>query len=314
VLATGRRVLDRESAALAALGARLDHTFAAAIELIFGLSGRVVVTGIGKSGHVARKIASTLASTGTPALFVHPSEASHGDLGMITQSDAVLALSNSGETAELGDIIAYTSRFAIPLIAITGTEENTLFRAADLALALPDEPEACPMGLAPTTSTTMMLALGDAIAVSLIERRGFTESDFRAFHPGGKLGRILLRVANIMHGADRLPLAPPGTEMSEAILLMTSSGFGCVGVVAPDGRLVGIVTDGDLRRHMGPDLMGSPVEAVMTPAPKTIGPSALAAEALRQMNARAITSLFVVEDERPIGILHIHDLLRAGVM
>jgi len=316
VLETARRVLNQESRALAALATQLDGRFTRAVEQLFALRGRAVVTGMGKSGHVARKIAATLSSTGTPSLFVHPGEASHGDLGMITPEDAVLALSNSGEAAELNDIVAYTRRFAIPLISMTGSEENTLARAADLALVLPPEPEACPMGLAPTTSTTMMIALGDALAVALMERRGFSKDDYRVFHPGGKLGRVLLRVSSVMHGPEQLPLVAPELPMSEAILAMTRSGFGCVGVVDPEGRLIGIITDGDLRRHMGPALMSAPVREVMTRDPKTIGPQALAAEALRIMNmsAHPFTALMVVEDEKPIGILSVHDLLRAGVM
>ena len=316
VIATARRVLGQEAHALAALADLLDGDFAHAVELFFGLKGRVVVTGMGKSGHVARKIAATFASTGTPALFVHPGEASHGDLGMITADDAVLALSNSGEAVELDAILAYTRRFAIPLVGITGGTDNTLARAADLALILPREPEACPMGLAPTTSTTMMLGLGDALAVALMERRGFSEEEYRTFHPGGQIGRVLLKVSDVMHGAGALPLVKPDRPMSEAIIVMTQHGFGCAGVVNAKGRLVGIVTDGDLRRHMGPSLMESPVETVMTHAPKTIGPDALAAEALGLMNMsdKPFTAMFVVADAKPIGIVSVHDLLRAGVM
>jgi arabinose-5-phosphate isomerase len=316
VIATARRVLDQEAHALTALAAQLDGAFAGAVELFFGISGRVVVTGMGKSGHIARKIAATLSSTGTPALFVHPAEASHGDLGMITEQDAVLALSNSGEAAELGAILAYTRRFSIPLVSVTGNIENTLARAADLTLVLPDEPEACPMGLAPTTSTTMMMALGDALAVALMERRGFGEDNYRIFHPGGQLGRKLLRVSDVMHGTDRLPLVAPALPMSEAILVMTRSGFGCAGVVDAGGDLIGIVTDGDLRRHMSPDLLAEPVAAVMTREPKTIGPEALAAKALGLMNSgvRPVNALLVVQGTRPVGIVSIHDLLRAGIM
>jgi len=316
VISTGRRVLLQEAKALRALSDQLDGHFTSAIELFFVLSGRVVVTGMGKSGHVARKIGATFSSTGTPALFVHPGEASHGDLGMITADDAVLALSNSGEAAELGAILAYTRRFAIPLICMTGNSDSTLARAADLALILPAEPEACPMGLAPTTSTTMMLALGDALAVALMERRGFSPEDFRTLHPGGKLGRVLLRVSSIMHGPERLPLVTPDTPMSAVILVMTRSGFGCAGVIDGRGDLVGIVTDGDLRRHMGPGLMTAPAADVMTHEPKTIGPDALAAEALGIMNLseHPFTAMLVVEDRKPIGILSVHDLLRAGVM
>jgi len=316
IIATARRVLGQEAEALHAVAARLDRVFSQAIEVIYGIKGRVVVSGMGKSGHVGRKIAATLASTGTPAMFVHPGEASHGDLGMITADDAVLALSNSGEAAELDAILAYSRRFAIPLIAMTGSADNTLARTADLALVLPREPEACPMGLAPTTSTTMMIGLGDALAVALMERRGFSEDDYRTFHPGGQIGRILLKVSEVMHGPEGLPLIAPERPMSQAIIVMTEHGFGCAGVVDGDGRLVGIITDGDLRRHMGPALMESPVGTVMTRGPKTIGPDALAAEALGVMNLseKPFTAMFVVEDDRPIGIVSVHDLLRAGVM
>jgi arabinose-5-phosphate isomerase len=308
-----RRVLRTERQGLEALAASLDGSFAAAIDVFAAVQGRVVVTGMGKSGHVARKIAATLASTGTPAQFVHPAEASHGDLGMIAASDAVLALSNSGDTAELGDIVAYAARFRIPLVAMTRRAPSVLAEAADVALVLPATEEACPLGLAPTTSTTMMLALGDAIAVALLERKGFSSEDFKVFHPGGRLGRRLLRVADIMHGGSAVPLVPRGAPMSEAVLVMTAKSFGCVGVTEA-GRLAGIVTDGDLRRHMESDLLARAVEEVMTASPKTIGPGALAAEALGIMNERAITSLMVVDEERrPLGILHIHDCLRAGI-
>ncbi len=310
--AAAARVLRLEAEALIALADSLDGAFARALEILAGVRGRVIVTGMGKSGHVARKIAATLASTGTPALFVHPAEASHGDLGMITAEDAVVALSNSGETAELGDIVGYTRRFRIPLIGVTRRAGSSLAERSDVALVLPGTPEACPLGLAPTTSTTMMLALGDALAVALLERRGFTASDFQVFHPGGALGGRLLKVSELMH-ADP-PLAAPDTPMSEAILTMTAMRFGCVGVVDATGVLVGIVTDGDLRRHMGPELVSATAEAVMTRGPRTIRPGALAAEALALMNEWRITSLFVTEeDRRPVGILHVHDLLRAGV-
>ena len=309
-----RRVLRAEVEGLRALAESLDGGFADAIETLARISGRVIVTGMGKSGHVARKIASTLASTGTPSFFVHPGEASHGDLGMVASGDAVLALSNSGDTAELADILAYTKRFRIPLIAMTRRSESALCEAADVALVLPQSAEACPMGLAPTTSTTMMLALGDAIAVALLDRKGFSADDFQVLHPGGQLGRQLLRVADIMHRDAAMPLVPAGSTMAEAILVITEKSFGCAGVVDPAGRLIGIVTDGDLRRHMGEALLSARVEAVMTPTPKTIRPQALAAEALGQMNSQAITSLFAVDEgSRPLGILHIHDCLRAGV-
>jgi arabinose-5-phosphate isomerase len=272
---------------------------------------------MGKSGHVARKIAATLASTGTPALFVHPAEASHGDLGMIVAGDAVLALSNSGETPELADLIAHARRYALPLVGVTGRAGSTLAEAADVALLLPAAREACPMGLAPTTSTTMQMALGDALAVALLTRRGFGPSDFRQIHPGGKLGARLRRVRELMHTGDELPLVAPELRMDAALLVMTEKRFGCLGVVGEEGRLAGIVTDFDLRRAMATDLLTRRVEAVMNRTPFTIGPDTLAAEALHDMmhaRARPITTLFVVDAAgRPIGILHIHDLLRAGV-
>jgi arabinose-5-phosphate isomerase len=257
-----------------------------------------------------------LASTGTPALFVHPAEASHGDLGMIVPGDVVLALSNSGETAELADLVAHTRRFGLKLIGITARDGSALATAADVALLLPAAAEACPMGLAPTTSTTMQLALGDALAVALLTRRGFTAVDFRQFHPGGKLGARLRRVRELMHVGEAVPLAPPDTLMDRALLLITEKRFGCLGITDPGGRLVGIITDGDLRRAMGPDLLVRRAAEVMTTSPRTIGPEALAAEALHVMNARErlITSLFVVDTGgRPVGILHVHDLLRAGI-
>jgi arabinose-5-phosphate isomerase len=307
-LEAARRVLALEAEALLALSASLDDRLAQAVSLLAGATGRVVVTGMGKSGHVARKIAATLASTGTPSLFVHPAEASHGDLGM----------SNSGETPELADLVGHAKRFGLPLVGITGRADSALARAADVALVLPEAPEACPMGLAPTTSTTMQLALGDAVAVALLTRRGFTAADFRVFHPGGKLGARLSRVRDLMHGAAELPLAPPETPMEAAIVAMTAKRFGCLGVQGADGRLLGIITDGDLRRALevggGAALLGRTAEQVMTRAPRTVRPETLAAEALHEMNARSITALFVVDGEgRPAGILHIHDLLRAGV-
>ena len=271
---------------------------------------------MGKSGHVARKIAATFASTGTPAHFVHPAEASHGDLGMIVPGDAILALSNSGETAELADLISHAIRFAIPLIAITGRAQSTLAQAADITLLLPPSAEACPMGLAPTTSTTMQLALGDALAVALLNRRGFTHSDFQAFHPGGKLGAKLRRVASLMHTGDALPITTAGLPMPQALLLMTGKGFGCVCVVDAAGALAGIVTDGDLRRAMGPDLLSRRVGEIMNTRPLTARPDMLAAEALRVMTdrPRPITTLFVLDSARkPVGLLHVHDLLRAGI-
>ena len=314
-LASARRVLGLEAEAIGALSAALDGRFAQAVEILVQVHGRVVVSGIGKSGHIARKIAATFASTGTPAIWVHPAEASHGDLGMIAREDAVLVLSNSGETAELRDLVTYAKRFAIPLVSMVGRAGSNLAEAGDVALVMPPMSEACPMGLAPTTSTTLMLALGDALAVALMRRRGFTAEDFQVLHPGGKLGRVLVRVQDIMHGPDELPLIAPEATMDAALLRMTEKRFGCVGVVDGAGRLVGIITDGDLRRHMGGGLLSKRVDEVMTANPKTIRPKALAAEALGRMNAdqRPFLCMFVVEDGRPVGILHIHDILRAGV-
>jgi arabinose-5-phosphate isomerase len=313
-IAVARRVLRTEIAGLEALERELDSSFIAAADLLKAVTGRVIVTGMGKSGHVARKIAATFASTGTPAQFVHPGEASHGDLGMIAAGDAILALSNSGDTAELADIVAFSRRFRVPLIAMTRRDASVLAEAADVTLRLPATAEACPMGLAPTTSTTMMLALGDALALALLERRGFSESDFQRLHPGGQLGRQLLRVADIMHKDDAVPVVPRGTVMAEAILVMTAKTFGCIGIIDAKGRLDGVITDGDLRRHMGDALLRCAVETVMSKTPKTIRPQALAAEALGTMNQYSITSLFVLDEERrPLGIVRMHDCLRVGV-
>lgn len=315
-LDVARSVLATEAVGLRALAAGLDETFTRAVDLLASATGRVVVSGMGKSGLVGRKIAATFASTGTPALFVHPGEASHGDLGMVVAGDAVLALSNSGETTELADLVAHTRRFALPLVAITARAGSALAAAADGALVLPAAAEACPMGLAPTTSTTMQMALGDALAVALLTRRGFTAADFHRIHPGGMLGARLRRVRELMHTGDAIPLAQPDMPMDRALLVMTEKRFGCLGVVGSDARLAGILTDGDLRRAMGPGLLDRLVRDIMTASPRVIGPDALAAEALRIMNApeRPITALFVVDPGgRPIGILHVHDLLRAGL-
>jgi len=311
-----RRVLRTEIAGLEALAEALDESFVRASDVLARVKGRVIVTGMGKSGHVARKIAATFASTGSPAQYVHPGEASHGDLGMIAAGDAVLALSNSGDTVELADIVAHTRRFRIPLIAMTRRGASALAEAADISLVLPASAEACSLGLAPTTSTTMMLALGDALAVALLERKGFRTEDFQVLHPGGRLGKELLRVADLMHSGDALPLVRSGALMEDAWSVMTAKSFGCIGVLDESGHLAGIITDGDLRRHMhkGNDLLAEPVDRVMTPRPKTIRPQALAAEALGQMNAQAITCLFVVDEARhPLGIVHMHDCLRAGI-
>ncbi len=313
-LEEAKKVLDLEIRGLEALKNVLDASFAAAIEIVFSLKGRLIVTGMGKSGHVARKIASTLASTGTPAFFIHPAEASHGDLGMILPGDAVLALSYSGETRELEAIIRYTSRQGVPLIAMTQRKESALSKEAAVTLVLPSVPEACPNGLAPTTSSTMMMALGDALAVVLLAKKGFSKEDFKSFHPGGDLGNRLKRVKEIMHKGDAIPLVTEGTPISQGIQIMTSKKFGCVGVLNAEGQLTGIITDGDLRRHMGDGFLHKMVTDVMTKSPKIIAPDALLEEALHLMQG-TITSLFVVDENRiPLGLLHIHDLLRIGLV
>jgi len=311
LLATGRRVILRESAALEMLAEGLGDGFADAVRLILDAPGRVIVSGMGKSGHIARKIAATFASTGTPAHFVHPAEASHGDLGMLTKGDVVLVLSNSGETPELADIIAYTQRFGIPLIGVAANRDSALIRQCDLALILPRAPEACDTGIVPTTSTTMTLALGDALAIALMEHRKFSPENFRVFHPGGKLGARLSRVGDLMH--RDMPMVPIGAPMSDALLAISARGFGVVGVARDDGALAGIITDGDLRRHMQ-GLLERRAEEVMTATPLTIAPDALAEEAVALMNERKVTCLFVTEGDLPVGILHIHDCLRAGVV
>jgi arabinose-5-phosphate isomerase len=313
-----RRVLEMEIEGIAALARALETSlapaFTAAVDTIQAVRGRLIVTGMGKSGHVARKIAATMASVGTPAQFVHPAEASHGDLGMITKRDAVLALSNSGETAELEPLVAYCKRFAIPLIAMTSGAESALSEAADVKLLLPTQPEACPLGLSPTTSTTMMLAFGDALCVACLERRGFSAKDFQVLHPAGKLGRKLLRVADIMHSGSLMPLGHPEQPMAEILLEMTAKRQGCCGIVQADGKLVGIITDGDLRRAMDSDLVHKRAGLVMTPRPLTVRPEAFAAEALGLMNTRKITGVFAVRAGKPLGFVHLHDLLRAGVV
>jgi len=311
-LQEAKRVLLAEAEALKTLADKLDGDFTRAVEKLKSISGRIIISGMGKPGHIGRKIAATMASTGTPAYFVHPGEASHGDLGMIAPADAVIMLSNSGATAELADMIAYTRRFEIPLIAITSNADSELGRHADFRLLLPKLPEACPLELAPMTSTTMMLALGDALAAALMAARGFTAEKFSHFHPGGKLGHKLLKVSDLMHTGDELPLCQPHTNMKDVLVLMSSKGFGCVGVVQ-NQKLIGVITDGDLRRKMGDALLTQSAEQIMTQDPRTIAPAALAAEALAHM--KKITTLFVVDAANaPVGILHIHDLLRAGVV
>ncbi|MFY9288797.1 MAG: KpsF/GutQ family sugar-phosphate isomerase [Alphaproteobacteria bacterium] len=313
LLATAQHVLIAESAALTEMAGQLGADFIKAVHFLVNCKGRVIVSGMGKSGHIARKIAATMASTGTPSHFVHPGEASHGDLGMIMKDDVVIALSNSGETAELTDLVSYTRRFSIPLIAITRKSQSSLGGAADVTLELPNAPEVCPMGLAPTTSTTMQLALGDALAVATLECKGFTAEDFRNFHPGGKLGKILLRVNEIMHSGSELPVALESDVMSNVLVIMTEKRFGCAAIVNKDGMLSGIITDGDLRRHMQGDLLKKSAADVMTKNPLSIQPQMLAAEAIKILNETKRTQLLVAENGKPVGILHIHDLLRAGI-
>jgi arabinose-5-phosphate isomerase len=316
VIESALRTLQLESSGIdglaAALRGPLSSSFLAAVDLIRGAEGRIIVTGMGKSGHVARKIASTLASTGTPALFVHPSEASHGDLGMIAGNDIILALSWSGETAELKNLTDYSRRFRIGLIAMTANADSTLARAADVVLTMPQAREACPHNLAPTTSSLVQLALGDALAIALLESRGFTAAQFGLLHPGGKLGALLKLVRDLMHTGAAVPLKPLGTRMADAIIEMSTKGFGCVGITDARGQLVGIITDGDLRRHMQNGLLDQSVEDVMTYGPKTVEPDQLISETLDLLNKMKVTALFVVEAGKPVGIIHVHDLLRAG--
>jgi arabinose-5-phosphate isomerase len=316
-ISSALRTLDAEASGVTALAAALQSdlgpAFVAAADLILNAKGRLIITGLGKSGHIGRKIAATFASTGTPAFFVHAAEASHGDLGMITADDVIMALSWSGEQAEMKNLITYAARFGIPLIAMTSDGNSTLGQAADVSLVLPKAREACPHNLAPTTSSLMLLALGDALAIALLEGRGFTSTDFSVLHPGGKLGAMLKYTRDLMHSGDAVPLKPLGTRMSDALVEMTSKGFGCVGIIDAKGHIVGIVTDGDLRRHMRPDLMTVVVDEVMTKSPKTISRDLLAGEALDMLNTAKITALFVTDAKKPVGIVHLHDLLRAGV-
>ncbi|MDF1856656.1 KpsF/GutQ family sugar-phosphate isomerase [Pseudooceanicola sp.] len=317
-LTTARRVIGIEAAALNLLESALDDSFAEAVEVMLNARGRIIVCGMGKSGHIARKIAATLASTGTPAQFVHPAEASHGDLGMVAQGDVALILSNSGETSELADILAHAKRFRIPVIGVAGNASSTLMQQSDVGIVLPEADEACGTGVVPTSSTTMALALGDALAVALMEQRQFTAEHFRAFHPGGKLGAQLRLVRDLMHRGDALPLVAGSAPMSDVLIEISQKGFGVAGVTGPDGRLAGIITDGDLRRHMSGLLDHSAAE-VMTADPRFISPDALVQEAVATMNERRITCLFVVDQSQDpgsgqaIGLIHIHDCLRIGL-
>ncbi|MGB1463436.1 MAG: KpsF/GutQ family sugar-phosphate isomerase [Parvibaculales bacterium] len=311
-LTSARNTLTAEAAGLTQLADALGDNFVQAVDVLEAAQGRVIVSGMGKSGHIGNKIAATMASTGTPASFVHPAEASHGDLGMITQDDVVLALSWSGGTQELASLLNYTTRFKIPLIAITSGADSLLGKAATICLTLPKAEEACPNGLAPTTSTTMQLALGDALAVALLERRNFSAADFKNFHPGGKLGASLSRIADVMHQGEALPLIDGAMKMDEAIVVMTEKGFGCLGITDDKGKLIGIVTDGDLRRHMADDLLTKTASDIMTTEPQTIGGDRLTAEALSLMQESKIQCLFVCEQGLPIGLVRVLDLLRLG--
>jgi arabinose-5-phosphate isomerase len=317
LIASAVRTLESEAGGIAALTAAihdgLGQTFTAAVELMHHARGRVIITGMGKSGHVGRKIAATFASTGTPAFFVHPSEASHGDLGMITADDVIMALSWSGETAELTDLTNYSRRFRIGLIAVTANAESALSKTADIVLLMPQAREACPHNLAPTTSTLMQQALGDALAIALLESRGFTALEFAKLHPGGRLGAMLKFVRDIMHRGDAIPLVRVGTRMADALVVMTAKSLGCVIIVGLDGRLMGIITDGDLRRHMSPNLIDLTVEQIMTREPRTVRPDQLASEALEFINAIKKTQLIVADAGKPVGVVHVHDFLRAGV-
>lgn len=314
-ISCAKRTIDKEVEALRTMEKELDNSLSEALDLMQNAKGRVIVTGMGKSGHIARKIAATLASTGTPSFFVHPGEASHGDLGMLTENDVVLAISNGGESRELSDILLYCKRYGIPLVAMTKNPTSSLGKAGDILLKLPDNGEACPLGLAPTSSTTATLVLGDVIAVCLMERKGFSQVDYKKRHPGGKLGAILQKVSDLMHTGDEIPLVAEDAPMQEVLLTMTSKMLGCVGIVNDKGELIGIITDGDLRRCMSSDILTRKASSVMTQNPKVIAPDVLAAEALNTMNntGKGITQLFVVQDKKPIGIIHIHDCLRVGV-
>ncbi len=314
-IVSAKHTIEKEIDALRIMESELDENLSKALDMMQNTKDRIIVTGMGKSGHIARKIAATLASTGTPAFFVHPAEASHGDLGMLTNQDLVLAISNGGESKELSDILVYCKRYSIPLIAMTKNPQSSLGKAGDVILKLPNEGEACPLGLAPTSSTTATLVLGDVLAVALMERKGFSKTEFNQRHPGGKLGAILQKVSDLMHTGDELPLVSDDTSMQDALLEMTSKMLGCVGIVDKNGLLIGIITDGDLRRWLCSDILGKKVCDVMTRNPRTIEADVLAAEALNMMNntGKGITQLFVLQEGKPIGIIHIHDCLRIGV-
>ena len=313
MIEAGKRVIRVEAEALRMLEETIGTDFAAGVEAMRKATGRVILAGVGKSGHVARKIAATLASTGCPSYYIHPTEASHGDLGMITQSDVVLALSRSGETKELSDLIHYTRRFEIPLIGMTAAPDSSLATASDVSLVIPDAPEACAETRAPTTSTTLMMALGDALAVALLEQRGFTGDDFKTFHPGGKLGALLRTVDDLMHRGDEMPIVQSGTEMAEALSEMSAKGFGCLAVVDRTNTLMGIVTDGDIRRIVAAGRMAMTIDDAMTRNPVVASPGMLASVVLAQMNEKRITQMFVLDNDKPVGVVHMHDFLKVGV-
>lgn len=310
-----KQTIEREIEALKVMENELDGTLSQVLDVLENTKGRVIITGMGKSGHIARKISATMASTGTPSFFLHPGEASHGDLGMITAEDSVIAISNSGESKELSDILVYCRRFGVPLIAITKNAESSLGKNSDYVLKLPANREACPLGLAPMSSTTATLVMGDILSADLMVRRGFTEADFKLRHPGGKLGSVLRHVSDIMHTGDEMPIIHDNAIMQEALMTMSAKMLGCVGIVNDAGELVGMITDGDLRRWMSPELISEKVSKVMTKNPRTIGPDILIAEAVNIMNntGRGITNLFVLQDKKPVGVIHIHDCLKAGV-
>ncbi len=318
IINAAKQVLDTEMHGLSLLKDSISDAFVQAANLMFNTKGRVIISGMGKSGHVGQKIAATLASTGTPSFFVHPSEASHGDLGMLTKNDTLITISNSGESREMGDIISFSRRFGIPMIAITSNPQSTMAQAADIVLLIPNKkeaPEACPLGMAPTTSTTTTLVMGDALAVALLEMRGFTKEQFHDRHPGGKLGNVLLKVSDVMAKGDAMPLVAPDMMMADALVIMTEKSLGCLGVVDSDGRLIGVITDGDLRRHMTADIIVRQAGDIMTKNPKTIPPNMLGSEAVGLMNTAKITNIFVVDaDNKPVGLLHLHHLLQAGVV
>lgn len=305
-------ILKQEASAIDKLSMSIDKNFSKAVDCILDASGRIILTGIGKSGHIAKKISSTMSSTGTPSFFLHPSEASHGDLGMITSQDVIILLSKSGESAEFNDLIEITQKLTIPLIVISSKLDSTIAKASKVVLLIPEIPEACPLGLAPTTSSTMMLALGDALSVALLERKKFTVENFKNLHPGGKLGKALLKVEDLMHGKESLPIVHPNTLMSEVLIVMSSKNFGCACVIDDKGLLVGVITDGDLRRHMKDGFLNFKASSVMTNSPKTIEPSDLLVKAVEIM-AGSITNLFVVKDGKVLGILRLHDCLRIGL-